>query len=94
MSQSPRPLTRKRQRFVDEYLVDSNGTRAAVAAGERVPSNIYKFDPASGDIIGRIEVFAHQLTVGADGALHPGTSHIRIGDDPDATSIVTFQPLT
>lgn len=29
----PRPLTPKQQRFVDEYIVDLNGTQAAIRAG-------------------------------------------------------------
>lgn len=29
----PRPLTAKQQRFVSEYLIDSNGTQAAIRAG-------------------------------------------------------------
>ena len=36
-------------------------------------SHILKFNPASGDVIGKVEVFAHQLNVGADGTLFPGT---------------------
>lgn len=61
--------------------------------GTRGTSNIYKFDPATGNVIGRLEIFAHQLTVGPDGALYPGTAHIKIGDDPTATSIVVYRPL-
>jgi hypothetical protein len=40
-----------------------------------------------------VEIFAHQLTVGRDGSLHPGTVAVRIGDAPDATSIAVFRPL-
>ncbi len=58
----------------------------------RVPNNVYKFDPATGNIIGRVEVTAHQLTIGRDGSLYPGTAHVKIGDDPDATSIVVYRP--
>ncbi len=29
----PQKLTRKQQKFVDEYLVDLNGTQAAIRAG-------------------------------------------------------------
>jgi phage terminase small subunit len=32
-SRAPRPLTPRERRFVDEYLVDLNATRAAIAAG-------------------------------------------------------------
>lgn len=70
------------------------GAKARVTAGDRVPDNIYKFDPATGDIIGRIEVVAHQLTVGRDGSICPGTANMKISDDPNATSIMTFRPLT
>ncbi len=70
------------------------GIQARVTAGDPVPSNIYKFDPATGDIIGRVEVIAHQLTIGRDGSLYPGTANTKIGDDPNATSIVVYRPLT
>ncbi len=70
------------------------GAKARVTAGDRVPDNIYKFDPATGGIIGRIEVVAHQLTVGRDGSIYPGTANMKISDDPNATSIVVFRPLT
>lgn len=60
--------------------------------GDPGASNIYKFDAATGDIVGRVEIFAHQLTVGPDGALYPGTAHIKISDDPGATSIVVYRP--
>jgi len=33
MIATPRPLTPKDQRFVEEYLVDLNGTQAAIRAG-------------------------------------------------------------
>ena len=68
------------------------GTKARVTAGDRVPDNIYKFDPATGNIIGRVEVVAHQLTVGRDGSIYPGTASMKIGDDSNATSIMVFQP--
>ena len=69
------------------------GTHDRGTVGDRGASNIYKFDPATGNVIGRLEVFAHQLTVGRDGAIYPGTAHLKIGDDPNATSIVVFRPL-
>jgi peptidylamidoglycolate lyase len=34
---------------------------------------ILKFDPASGKILGKVQVPAHQLSVGPDGTLYPGT---------------------
>ena len=69
------------------------GTHDRGTVGNRGSSNIYKFDPATGNIIGRLEVFAHQLTVGRDGSLYPGTAHVKIGDDSNTTSIVVFRPL-
>ena len=68
------------------------GAQTRATAGDRGFSNIYKFDPATGDIIGRVEVVAHQLTVGPDGSLYPGTAQAKISDDPNATSIAVFQP--
>jgi len=70
------------------------GTHDRGPVGDRGCSHIYKFDPAGGDVVGRVEVFAHQLTVGPDGALYPGTAHVKIGDDADATSILVFRPRT
>ena len=70
------------------------GSKARPTADDRACDNIYKFDPATGNIIGRIEVVAHQLSLGPDGSLYPGTASTKIGDDPDATSIVVFRPLT
>ena len=69
------------------------GTHDRGTVGARGTSNIYKFDPATGNVVGRLEVFAHQLTVGPDGSLYPGTAHLKIGDDPNTTSIVVFRPL-
>lgn len=69
------------------------GIQARERVGDRIPRDVYKFDPDSGNILGRLDVFAHQLTIGRDGALYPGTAHTKIGDDPDATSIVRFRPL-
>jgi 6-bladed beta-propeller len=34
---------------------------------------ILKFDPTSGKILGKIQVTAHQLSIGPDGTLYPGT---------------------
>jgi outer membrane protein assembly factor BamB len=57
-----------------------------------VDSNVFEFDPKSGKIIGRVETFAHQLTVGADGTLYPGLVTIHVGNDPETTSIVVYRP--
>lgn len=69
------------------------GIQARGRVGGRIPRDIYKFDPASGDIIGRVDAFAHQLTVGSDGSLYPGTAHTKTGDDPNATSIFVYRPV-
>jgi outer membrane protein assembly factor BamB len=66
------------------------GTRARGTAGFDVDSYIFEFDPKTGRTIGRVETFAHQLTVGADGSLYPGPVNVKIGTDPDATAIVMF----
>jgi outer membrane protein assembly factor BamB len=68
------------------------GTHARGTPGYDVDSYIFEFDPRSGKIIGRVDGFAHQLTVGADGSLYPGPVNIKIGDDPKATSIVVYRP--
>jgi len=57
-----------------------------------VDSNVFEFDPKTGKVICRVETFAHQLTVGADGSLYPGPVNVKIGTDPEATAIVMFKP--
>jgi hypothetical protein len=47
---------------------------------------IFKFDPKSGRILGKIEVAAHQLSVAPDGTLLPGTRSRK------ATSILLLRP--
>lgn len=68
------------------------GTHARGIPGYDVDSYIFEFDPRSGKIIGRVDGFAHQLTVGPDGSLYPGPVNIKIGNDPKATSIVVYRP--
>lgn len=68
------------------------GTHGRGTPGYDVDSNVFEFDPKTGKIIGRVETFAHQLTVGADGSLYPGPVNVRIGTDPNATAIVIFTP--
>ena len=68
------------------------GTHIRGPVGDRTRSNIYKFDRASGAIQGRLEAFAHQITIGPDGALYPGTASAKFGNDPDAGSILVFRP--
>jgi DNA-binding beta-propeller fold protein YncE len=53
----------------------------------REDSFIFKFDPKSGKILGKIEAFAHQLSVAPDGTLLPG---IRA---PKTTSVLLLRPL-
>lgn len=42
----------------------------AAAAGQ---SNVIKIDPATGEMLGRVEVFAHELAFAPDGTLFPAT---------------------
>jgi outer membrane protein assembly factor BamB len=70
------------------------GTHARGTPGYDVDSNVFEFDPKTGRIIGRVEIFAHQLTVGADGTLYPGSVNLKIGTDPNATAIVIYKPHT
>jgi hypothetical protein len=54
-------------------------------------STIFKFDPKTGKVIGKLEAFAHQMTIGADGAVLPGAVTVKIGNDPNSTSILVFR---
>ena len=47
---------------------------------------IFKFDPTSGNILGKIEAAAHQLSVAPDGTLLPGTRADK------ATSVLLLRP--
>jgi hypothetical protein len=55
-----------------------------LAAGD---SFIFKFDPKSGKILGKIEATAHQLSVAPDGTLLPGTRATK------TTSVLLLRPL-
>ena len=48
---------------------------------------IFKFDPKSGKILGKIEAPAHQLSVAPDGTLLPGTR------TPQTTSVLLLRPV-
>jgi DNA-binding beta-propeller fold protein YncE len=50
-------------------------------------SIIFKFDPKSGKILGKIEAPAHQLSVGPDGTLLPGIRSAQ------TTSVLLLRPL-
>lgn len=70
------------------------GTHAADASAYDVDSNIFELDPKTGRIVGRMAGFAHQLSIGADGSLYPGPVNIRIGHDPETTSILVYRRRT
>ena len=57
---------------------------ATMAGGD---SFIFKFDPKSGKILGKIEASAHQLSVAPDGTLLPG---IRA---PKTNSVLLLRPI-
>lgn len=61
------------------------GTRPRGVAGWK-DAFIFKFDPKSGRILGKIEAAAHQLSVAPDGALLPGTRADK------ATSVLLLRP--
>jgi hypothetical protein len=42
-------------------------------------NHILKFDPTSGKILGKIQATAHQLSIGPDGTLYPGTRVAKTG---------------
>jgi hypothetical protein len=42
-------------------------------------AHILKFDPTSGKISGKIKVPAHQLSIGPDGTVYPGTRVAKTG---------------
>jgi len=63
------------------------GTHPRDAATFGEDSFIFKFDPKSGKILGKIESPAHQLSVAPDGTLLPGTR------TPTTTSVLLLRPL-
>jgi len=66
---------------------DTCGWIARDAATFGEDSFIFKFDPKSGKILGKIESPAHQLSVAPDGTLLPGTR------TPTTTSVLLLRPL-
>ena len=66
------------------------GTHAK-GIGYEKDSTIFKFDPKTGKVIGKLEAFAHQMTIGADGTVLPGPVTVKIGNDPNSTSILVFR---
>ena len=55
-------------------------------------ANIFKFNPKTGAVEGRLAMMSHETEVGADGSIYPGTAdHIK-NADPNASTIVVFRP--
>jgi DNA-binding beta-propeller fold protein YncE len=55
-------------------------------------ANIFKFNPKSGAVEGRLPMMSHETEVGADGSIYPGTADLIKNDDPNASTIVVFRP--
>ncbi len=68
------------------------GTRARGPNGTNVDADsvIFKFDPKSGQVVGQLNAFAHQISVGADGTVLPGAVTVRVGGYPK-DSILVFR---
>ncbi len=68
------------------------GTRARGPNGTNVDADsvIFKFDPKGGKVVGQLNAFAHQISVGADGTVLPGAVTVRVGNYP-ADSILVFR---
>jgi outer membrane protein assembly factor BamB len=68
------------------------------AAGKGGPldldANIFKFNPATGAMEGRIPVMSHETEVGADGAIYPGSADFEKGSNPDAPQVIFYRPKT
>ena len=45
-------------------------------------SFIFKFNPKTGQVLGKLEAFAHQMTIGADGTVLPGPVTVKVSSDP------------
>ena len=54
-------------------------------------SFIFKFNPKTGQVIGKLEAFAHQMTIGADGTVLPGPVTVKVSNDP-GDYILVFRP--
>jgi DNA-binding beta-propeller fold protein YncE len=55
-------------------------------------ANIFKFNPKTGAVEGRLPMMSHETEVGADGSIYPGTADLIKNDDPNASTIVVFRP--
>ena len=55
-------------------------------------ANIFKFNPKTGAVEGRIEVMSHETEVGADGAIYPGTADLIKAPDENSSAIVVYRP--
>jgi DNA-binding beta-propeller fold protein YncE len=55
-------------------------------------ANIFKFNPKTGAVEGRLAMMSHETEVGADGSIYPGTADLIKNDDPNASTIVVFRP--
>jgi outer membrane protein assembly factor BamB len=55
-------------------------------------SVIFKFDPKSGKILGRVDGMAHQLGLGADGSLYPGTGAVHLDANKPMGGILIYRP--
>ncbi len=64
----------------------------ARGVGFEADSYIFKFDPKSGRILGKLDGFAHQINIAADGTLLPGPVTVKIGNDPSTTTVLMFRP--
>lgn len=67
------------------------GARTKGAAGD-VDAAVFKFDPASGKVLGRVDALAHELSVAPDGSLLPGPVNVKEGVKETTTSILVFRP--
>lgn len=63
----------------------------AKGIGYETDSTIFKFNPKTGQVIGKLDAFAHQMTIGADGTVLPGPVTVKIGNDPNSTSLLVFR---
>lgn len=55
-------------------------------------ANIFRFDPRTGAVEGRIPVMSHETEVGPDGAIYPGSADLEKGPDPARPAVVFFRP--
>lgn len=55
-------------------------------------ANIFKFNPKTGAVEGRLPMMSHETEIGADGSIYPGTADLIKNDDPNASTIVVYRP--